>query len=136
MRFLLAVKATRDSEAGQMPTEELLSRMAGFNEQLQKAGVLLDLTGLKPSSAGARIQFAKGGKTTIVDGPFAETKELIAGFWILELKDKAEAVEWARRAPMLEGDVIEVRPYFELSDFAPGPAVDAHKKIGENLGLK
>jgi hypothetical protein len=128
MRFLLAVKATKESEAGVMPSQELLANMGRFNEELQKAGVLLELTGLKASSHGARVSF-KGGKTTVMDGPFAETKELIAGFWILDLKSKAEAVEWARRAPMQDGDVIEVRPFFEMSDFEEGPGLDVHKKL-------
>src|SRR5215471_14877349 len=98
MRFMMIVKASKDSEAGKLPSEELLSAMGKYNEELMKAGVLLDLAGLHPSSKGARIKFS-GSKKTVVDGPFAESKELIAGYWIIQVKSREEAIEWAKRAP-------------------------------------
>src|ERR1700690_2639771 len=103
MRFMMIVKASKDSEAGKMPSEELLSAMGKYNEELMKAGVLVDLSGLQPSSKGARIKFS-GGKRTVVDGPFAETKELIGGYWIIQVKSKAEAIEWAMRVPAPHGE--------------------------------
>jgi hypothetical protein len=135
MRFMMIVKATKDSEAGMMPSEKILGAMATFNEELQKAGVLLDLSGLQPSSKGARVTFS-GGKRTVVDGPFAETKELVAGYWLIQVKSKDEAVEWARRAPM-DADgrdaEIEVRQVFELDDFQPSDAVEHHRRVGEQM---
>jgi len=131
MRFLMIVKASKESEAGVMPSETLLAEMAKYNEALVKAGVMLDGTGLKPSSQGARIKYA-GSKRTVVDGPFAETKELVAGFWIIQVKSKEEAIEWAKRVPFEDGEV-ELRPFFELEDFAPGPAIEHHKAIGKQL---
>ena len=131
MRFLMIVKASKESEAGVMPSETLLAEMAKYNEALVKAGVMLDGTGLKPSSKGARIKYS-GSKRTVVDGPFAETKELVAGFWIIQVKSKEEAIEWAKRVPFEDGEV-ELRPFFELEDFAPGPAIEHHKEIGEQL---
>ena len=131
MRFMMIVKANKDSEAGTMPSEEALADMARYNEDLVKAGVMLDGAGLKPSSKGARIKYS-GDKRTVVDGPFAETKELVAGFWVIQVKSKEEAVEWAKRVPFEEGEV-ELRPFFELEDFAPGPAVDHHRRIGTEL---
>ena len=119
MRFMVIVKATKDSEAGVMPTEQLLAEMGKYNEELVKAGVMLAGEGLHPSSKGARIVF-KGNKKSVVDGPFAETKELIAGFWIIQAKSLAEAVEWARRAPNPhwgEDTHIEVRQVFSADDF-------------------
>src|SRR5947207_8654861 len=98
MRFMMIVKASKDSEAGKMPSEEILSAMGKYNEELMKAGVLLDLAGLQPTSKGARIKFS-GGRPTVVDGPFTETKELIAGYWIIQVKSREEAIEWAKRAP-------------------------------------
>src|ERR1700681_787088 len=98
MKFMMIVKASKDSEAGVMPSEELLSAMGKYNEELMKAGVLLDLSGLQPSSKGARIKFS-GGKRTVIDGPFAETKELIGGYWLIQVKSREEAMEWARRVP-------------------------------------
>src|SRR5262252_4845777 len=103
MRFMVMVKATKDSEAGKMPSEELLAAMAKYNEELVKAGVMLDGNGLQPSSKGARIKFS-GGKRTVVDGPFAETKELIAGYWLIQVKSREEAIEWAKRVPDCEGE--------------------------------
>jgi hypothetical protein len=139
MRFMMIVKASQDSEAGKMPSEELLAAMAKYNDELMKAGVLLDLSGLQSSAKGARIKFS-GGKKTVIDGPFAETKELIAGYWIINVKSKQEAIEWAKRAPAPHGEAqeseIEIRPFFELEDFAPGAAVERHREIEKELKKK
>jgi hypothetical protein len=116
MRFAVLVHATKESEAGVLPSAELLEKMGRFNEELVKAGVMLAGEGLKDSSHGARLSFS-GGKATVIDGPFAETKELIAGFWIVQAKSKEEVVERFSRAPMLDGDVIEIRQIFEAEDF-------------------
>jgi hypothetical protein len=119
MRFMIILKATRDSEAGKMPDEQLLAAMGKFNEELVQAGVLLAGEGLHPSSRGARVRFA-GGHRTVIDGPFAETKELIAGFWIWRVKSKEEAIEWVKRCPdpMPGNDAeIEIRQIFEAEDF-------------------
>jgi hypothetical protein len=118
MRFMIIVKATTDSEAGVIPSEQLLSEMGKFNEELAKAGVLLAAEGLHPTSKGARVKIS-GSKRTVIDGPFAETKELVAGFWIIQVKSKAEAIEWASRVPFADNEVIEVRQVFEASDFPP-----------------
>src|SRR5215471_1836950 len=118
MRFVVMVKATADSEAGVMPSQELLTAMTAYNEELVKAGVLLAAEGLQPSSKGARVRFS--GKTRkVVDGPFAETKELIAGFWIFKVKSKAEAIDWVKRCPnpFEEDCEIEIRQVFEMEDF-------------------
>jgi hypothetical protein len=118
MRVMVLVKATRDSEAGIMPPTELLEAMGKYNEQLVNAGIMLDGEGLKPSVEGKRVAF-DGPSRTIIDGPFAETRELVAGFWMWEVKDLAEAVEWVKRCPnpMLGPSEIEIRPVFELADF-------------------
>lgn len=118
MRFMIIVKATADSEAGKMPSQQLLTEMGKYNEQLVNAGVLLAAEGLHPSSRGARVKF-EGNKRTVVDGPFAETKELIAGFWLIQVKSREEAIEWVRRCPNpFEGDSeIEIRQVFEMEDF-------------------
>src|SRR5262249_20611803 len=121
MRFMLLVKANKDSEAGKMPGERILADMAKFNEEMIKAGVLLAGDGLQSSSKGARVRFS-GGKRTVIDGPFAETKELIAGYWLIQVRSKEEAVEWVKRCPApMEGEEgeIEIRQVFELTDFAP-----------------
>jgi hypothetical protein len=127
MRFMMIVKANKDSEAGKMPSEELFAAMGKYNEELMKAGVLVDLSGLQSSAKGARVKFS-GGKRTVIDGPFAETKELIAGYWIINVKSKEEAIEWAKRVPNPHGEgqegEIEIRQFFELEDFAPSEAVD------------
>jgi hypothetical protein len=115
MRVMVMVKATRESEAGVMPSTELLAAMGRFNEELVKAGVMLAGEGLHPSSKGARVNFS-GGKRTVTDGPFAETKELVAGFWLWQVKSLEEAIEWLKRAPFKEGEV-EIRQVFEASDF-------------------
>jgi hypothetical protein len=136
MRFMMIVKASKDSEAGKMPSEELLAAMGKYNEELMKAGVLVDLTGLHPSSKGARIKF-QGWKRTVTDGPFAETKELIAGYWIIQAKSLEEAIEWAKRAPDPHGESqegeIEIRQLFELDDFQPSEAVDRARALGKEL---
>lgn len=118
MRFMAIVKANKDSEAGVMPSKELLAAMGKFNEEMVKAGVLLAGEGLQASSKGARVKFS-GTKRTVIDGPFAETKELIAGFWLLQVKSKEEAIEWIKRSPApFEGESeIEIRQVFEASDF-------------------
>jgi hypothetical protein len=118
MRFLIIVKATKDSEAGVMPSEQLLREMGKFNEELVKAGVMLAGEGLQPSSKGARVRFS-GAKRTVIDGPFAETKELIAGFWLWKVKSKEEAIEWVKRCPnpMKGESEIEIRQVFEAEDF-------------------
>ena len=118
MRFMIIVKATKDSEAGALPSEELLTAMGKYNEELAKAGILLAGEGLQPSSKGARVQFS-GPKRTVVDGPFAETKELVAGFWMWKVKSKEEAIEWVKRCPNpMPGDSeIEIRQVFEAEDF-------------------
>jgi hypothetical protein len=118
MKFMILVKATKDSEAGVMPSEEMLTAMMKYNEELVKAGVLLAGEGLHPSSNGARVRFS-GTQRTVIDGPFAETKELIAGFWIFQVKSKEEAIEWVKRAPnpMLEDSDIEIRQIFTAEDF-------------------
>jgi hypothetical protein len=136
MRFMMIVKANKDSEAGKMPSEELLTAMGKYNEELMKAGVMLDGAGLQASSKGARIKFS-GGKRTVIDGPFAETKELIAGYWIINVKSKAEAIECAKRVPNPHGvgqeGEIEIRQFFEMEDFAPSEAVDRAKEMGKEL---
>lgn len=124
MRFMMIVRATPDTEAGVMPSEADLASMGAFNEEMAKAGIMLDGAGLQASSKGALVKFGKGGKPTLVDGPFAEAKELIAGYWVIDVKSKEEAIAWARRAPMGDGDAIEIRQYFELEDFGPSEAVD------------
>ena len=128
MRFMVIVKASKDSEAGKMPSEEMLGAMAKFNEELVKAGVMLDGAGLQPSSKGARIRFS-GKNRTVIDGPFAETKELVAGYWIIQVKSKEEAIEWMKRCPNPheEDCEIELRQFFELEDFAPGDAIEHHR---------
>jgi hypothetical protein len=120
MRFMIIVKASKDSEAGIMPSEKLLAEMGKFNEELVKAGVLLAADGLHPTSKGARVKFS-GNTRTVVDGPFTETKELIAGFWLWQVKSKEEAIEWVKRCPNPHpGDSeIEIRQVFEAEDFGP-----------------
>ena len=118
MRFMIIIKASQDSEAGVMPSQELLTAMGNYNEELAKAGILLAGEGLHPSSKGARVRFA-GDKRTVIDGPFAETKELIAGFWLWQVRSKEEAIEWLKRCPtpMKDGCEVELRQVFEAADF-------------------
>jgi hypothetical protein len=135
MRFMVIVKATKQSESGALPDETMLSAMGKFNEQLAKAGVLLDLSGLKASSHGARVCFS-GDKRTVVDGPFPETKELIAGYWILQTKSLEECVEWVKRCPNPHSEDchIEIRPFFELTDFEMSDETKAtHEKVGAKI---
>jgi hypothetical protein len=115
MRFMIIVKASKDSEAGVMPNEEILTKMGKFNEELAKAGVMLAGEGLHPTSKGTRVKFA-GGKKSVIDGPFTETKELVAGFWIWQVKSKQEAIDWLKRAPF-EDTEVEIRQVFEAADF-------------------
>jgi hypothetical protein len=116
MRFLVMVKATKESEAGALPDERMLTEMGKFNEELVKAGIMLAGEGLQPSSKGARVKFSRGKSPTVIDGPFAETKELVAGFWLWQVKSKAEALEWLKRAPFTDEEV-ELRQIFEAEDF-------------------
>jgi hypothetical protein len=142
MRFMMIVKANKDSEAGVMPEEKLIAAMTKYNEELAKAGVLLDLSGLQPSSKGARIKFS-GGKRTVVDGPFADTAGLIAGYWLIQVKSRQEAIEWAKRAPAPFGEgkdgEIELRQLFELEDFADvasGETIEQARKLEQKLPKK
>jgi len=133
MRFMIIVKATKDSEAGVMPEEKLIAEMAKYHEELAKAGALLDASGLQPSSKGWRIQYS-GGKRTVIDGPFAETKELVAGYTLIQAKSREEAIEWTKRFPNpavngKKGE-IEVRQLFELEDFGPSEAVERFREMG------
>ncbi len=136
MRFMLMVKG--DSEPGVMPSEELLAAMGKYNEELMKAGVLLDGSGLHPSAEGTRVRFA-GGRRTVIDGPFTEAKELVAGYWIIQVKSKEEAIEWAKRVPFEAGgeygeeSEIEIRQLFELDDFGESPAVDRMRELEKDL---
>src|SRR5216117_3769485 len=118
MRFMVIVKANKDSEAGILPSTEILTAMGKFNEELVKAGVMLAGEGLHPSSKGVRVRFS-GGKHTVIDGPFTETKELVAGFWLWQVKSKQEAIEWLKRAPFGGGTEIEIRQVFEADDIGP-----------------
>ena len=131
MRFIILVKATKDSEAGVMPSQKLLAEMGAYHEELARTGVLVDGNGLKPSSKGWRVKYSKGGRS-FVDGPFAETKELVAGYTIINVKSRDEAIAWTRRFPNPtfggEGE-IEVRQYFELEDFGDSPAIDKAREI-------
>jgi hypothetical protein len=141
MKFIVMVKATKQSEAGQMPNEEILSAMGKFNEELHKAGLLVDLAGLHPSAKASKVLFKKGEKPAVIDGPFAEAKELVAGYWVLQAKSKQEVVEWIKRAPMLAGNAgesaeIEIRQVMGPEDFGDSAAIKEQTKLGEKLGLK
>jgi hypothetical protein len=116
MRFMVMVPASKESEAGELPDEKILTDMGKFNEEMVKAGVMLAGEGLHPTSKGARLKFS-GGKTTVIDGPFTESKELIAGFWLIQVKSKEEAIAWMKRAPFGDGVVLEIRQVFDLADF-------------------
>jgi hypothetical protein len=138
MRVMMFVKG--DPEPGQMPGEEMLAAMGKYNEELSKAGVLLDLNGLHPSSDGVRVRFTRDERT-VIDGPFAESKEVVAGYWLLEVKSMDEAIEWAKRAPFDpdeygEEGIIEIRPVFELEDFGNSPKVERARELGEELAAK
>lgn len=137
MRFMILVKATPDSEAGVMPEESLMAAMADYHEQLVKAGVLLDAAGLQPSHKGWRVQYDARGQRRLVDGPFAETKELVAGYTLIQVRSRDEAVEWSRRFPSPfpgQGCEVEVRQLFEMEDFAPGHAAEQFKGIAHTQG--
>jgi hypothetical protein len=130
MRFMIIVRANKDTEAGMIPPEEMFQAMTEYHEQLAKAGVLLDANGLQPSSKGWRVKYS-GDKRTVIDGPFAETKELIAGYTIIQVKSREEAMEWVRRFPnphLSEGE-IEVRQIYELDDFADSPALERFREL-------
>ena len=129
---MMIVKATKDSEAVVMPSNELISAMTKFNEELVNAGVMIDGAGLQASSKGARVRF-NGSQRTVIDGPFAETKELISGYWIIRVKSREEAIEWAKRTPFQEGE-LELRQFFEMEDFAPSEAVEEAKALGRKIG--
>ncbi|HEX8693543.1 MAG TPA: YciI family protein [Longimicrobium sp.] len=131
MRFMIVVKANPESEAGVLPSEQELREMGKFNEELVKAGVMLAGEGLHPSSKGVRIRYS-GDQRTVVDGPFSETKELIAGFWLVQVRSKEEAVEWAKRAPFREGEV-EIRQVFETEDFAASDPTGELREEEERL---
>ena len=132
MRFMMIVKASAESEAGILPSEQLLADMAKYNEQMAKAGILLDGLGLQSSSKGARVKLV-GDRRIVTDGPFAETKELIAGFWMIRVNSLQEAIEWAKRCPSSpqrhEDSEIEIRQVFELEDFNQGPAIEHHRRV-------
>ena len=127
MRFMVLVKANKDSEAGVLPDEKALTAMGKFNEELAKAGVMLAAEGLHASSKGARVRFS-GSKRTVIDGPFAETKELIAGFWLWEVKSRNEAIEWLKRAPFEDGFEVEIRQVFEADDFGAALTPEVRKQ--------
>ena len=134
MKFMILVKGNRDTEAGKMPPESLIAEMAAYHEELAKAGVLVDGSGLKPTQRGWRIKYAKNGKRTFVDGPFTEAKEIVGGYTIINVKSREEAIAWTKRYPnpSLDGGEaeIEVREYFALEDFGESPAIDKFRKIG------
>ncbi len=135
MRFMMIVKASEESETGNMPSEALMAEMGEYNEKLAKAGVLRDLAGLHPSSKAVRIRFSKG-TTTVIDGPFAETKELIAGFWIIEVNSKKEAIEWAQQIPANfgpAGSEIEIRQFMGMEDLEPGPALERWRELEKEV---
>lgn len=140
MRFMVLVKANEESEAGVLPSEEILTAMGKYNEELVKAGVMVAGEGLHPSSRGVRVRFS-GNERTVVDGPFPETKELLAGFWIFNVKSREEAIEWVKRAPMDGGTELEIRQIFEMEDFGDlvekVPEVfEAEERMREQLGQK
>jgi hypothetical protein len=137
MRFMVIVKANKDSEAGKLPDEKILAAMAKYNEELVKAGIMLAGEGLQSSAKGVRVRFS-GTKRTVIDGPFAETKELIAGFWLWQVKSLEEAIEWVKRCPNPhdEDTEIEIRQVFELEDFGASEAVEHHARLREQLANK
>ena len=130
MRFMVIVKATEDSEKGAMPSQDMLEAMGAYNEELVKAGVMLDGDGLRPSSYGARVRFDDEGNASVIDGPFAETKELVSGYWVFEVSSKEEAVEWARKAPFRGGE-LEIRPFSVPEDFGEAFTPELQDKENE-----
>jgi hypothetical protein len=135
MRFMVLVKANKESEAGVLPDEKILAAMGKYNEELVKAGVMLAGDGLQPSSKGARVRF-EGKKRMVIDGPFSETKELVAGYWIWQCRSKEEAIEWLKRAPFDSGEEVEIRQVYELSDFGESEAVEQHRKLRDKIARK
>ena len=131
MRFMILVKASKDSEAGALPDEDMIAKMATYHEELQKAGALIDASGLRPSAKGWRIKYS-GSKRTFIDGPFTETKELVAGYTIIKAKSRQEAIEWTKRSPNPgnEDGAIEVRQMFVLEDFCPSEAIERFRELG------
>ena len=135
MRFMVLVKANKDSEAGVLPDEQILAAMGKYNEELVEAGVMLAGDGLQPSSKGARVRF-DGNKRNVINGPFSETKELVAGYWIWQCRSKEEAVEWLKRAPFQSGEEVEIRQVYELSDFGESDALEQHRKLQDQMARK
>jgi len=139
MRFMMIIKGNKQSESGALPDEKLIADMGKYNEEMAKAGVLLDLTGLHPTSKGALVKLSKD-KVRVIDGPFSEAKEVIAGYWMIQVKSKEEAIEWAKRIPapsdVAEGEEgeIEIRQVFELDEFSPSEAVDRARDLEKQLG--
>ena len=138
-KFMVIVPGNAESEAGDLPPHDVLDAMTAYNEELAKAGMILDLNGLRPTSDGAKVRF-KDGQATVIDGPFTEAKEIVAGYWLLQARSKEEVLEWVKRAPFKDftaqgGQVdIEVRPVHELDDFGEGPAVDRARALESKLG--
>ena len=135
MRVMVIVKANKESEAGVLPSPELLAKMGKFNEELHKAGLLLAGEGLRPSSKGKRVKFGDG-KRIVTDGPFAETKELIAGFWLWKVNSMDEAVEWLKRAPFDRGEEVEIRQLHEVEDFGSSEAIERERELSKKLSYK
>jgi len=131
MRVMVMIKGTGADEAKIAPTTEMLAAMGAYNEELVKAGIMLDGQGLKPSAEGVQVVF-EAGDTSVVDGPFTESKEIIAGFWLIQVKSKQEAIEWARRVPFVDGE-IEIRQVFELEDFGESEAIEHHARLRDQL---
>jgi hypothetical protein len=140
MRFMVIMYPGPQAETGALPDEKVLAEMGKFNEELVKAGVLLGGEGLKPSSQGVRIRFPAGGKPQVSDGPFTESKEIVGGFWIIQVKSKEEAVQWMSRCPTAGGEMLELRPVYESEDFAPsdptGELMAAEERMREQLAAK
>lgn len=138
MKFMVIVKATEESEAGVMPSEELLNQMTAYNEELVRAGIMLAGEGLHPSTKGARVHFGPGDERRVVDGPFTETKELVAGFWILQVKSLEECIEWVKRCPnpMQEESQIEIRQIFEDSEFPEGEWTEKEARLREQIAAQ
>ena len=135
MRVMVIVKANKESEAGVLPSPDLLAKMGKFNEELHKAGLLLAGEGLRPSSKGKRVKFGDG-KRIVTDGPFAETKELIAGFWLWKVNSMDEAVEWLKRAPFDRGEEVEIRQLHEMEDFGSSEAIERERELSKKLSYK
>jgi hypothetical protein len=135
MRFMMIVKASKESEAGIMPSEQELAEMGTYNEELVKAGVMLDGTGLHPTSKGFKVKFDGASKRAVVDGPFSEAKECIAGYWVIQVKSREEAIQWAKRIPFQEGEV-EVRQLFELEEFTQGPAIEHARELEKKIAAQ